>query len=75
MTFRQIADQARRNKHTVLITARKKDGSVVKREIIPMSIRGQDDSLALLCKDLTKGRLSTFLVDNIIHMEETEHSY
>jgi predicted DNA-binding transcriptional regulator YafY len=66
---------AGRNRHTIIITAREKDGGVETREAEPYSYRIKGHNHLFYCWDIAKGSMRSFIVGNIISVEETGTSY
>ena len=75
MNIREIIASAGRNKHTIIITAREKDGSVETREAEPYSYKQTKDNELFLCYDISKQGMRSFIVHNIISVEETENIF
>jgi predicted DNA-binding transcriptional regulator YafY len=75
MSIKQTIASAGRNRHTIILTAREKDGSVEIREAEPYSYRIEKGREYFYCYDVHKGGTRKFLVSNIISVEETENTF
>jgi predicted DNA-binding transcriptional regulator YafY len=75
MSIKQIIASAGRNRHTIILTAREKDGSIETREAEPYSYRNEKGREYFYCYDVHKRGTRKFLVSNIISVEETESTF
>jgi predicted DNA-binding transcriptional regulator YafY len=75
MNIKEIIASAGQNHHTIMITAKEKDGSIEKREAEPYSYRVKDGSEFFYCYDISKQGIRSFIVQNIISVEETDNSF
>lgn len=75
MSIKQIIASAGRNRHTILLRAREEDGSIETREAEPYSYRFKNGHELLFCFDIAKQGTRSFLVRNIISVEETLNSF
>ena len=75
MGLKAIIHSAGMNLHTIIVTAREKDGSVETREAEPYSYRITGGSEKLYCYDVRKCGTRNFEVSNIISVEETLNSF
>jgi hypothetical protein len=75
MNIKEIIHSAGENLHTVIITAREKDGSIETREAEPYSYRITAGSEKFFCFDINKNGIRNLLLSNIISVEETSNSY
>ncbi|MFC1542769.1 WYL domain-containing protein [Pseudomonadota bacterium] len=75
MSIKEIIHSAGENLHTIILTAREKDGSVETREAEPYSYRIKGGEEKFFCFDIHKKGLRNFSVSNIISVEETENSF
>ena len=66
---------AGRNRHTIILVAREKDGSVESREAEPYSYRSKDGNELFYCFDINKNGMRCFTIGNIISVEETSNSF
>ncbi|NVN83070.1 hypothetical protein CWN88_11625 [Vibrio splendidus] len=72
---KQIIGNAGKNLHTIIITAREKDGTAETREAEPYSYRITKGEEKFFCFDIQKGGIRNFAVSNIISVEETQNSF
>lgn len=75
MSIKDVIHSAGRNLHTIIITAREKDGSIETREAEPYSYRITAGTEKLFCYDIQKQGTRNFLVSNILSVEETQHVF
>jgi len=75
MSIKDTIHSAGQNNHTIMITAREKDGSVETREAEPYSYRVTAGTEKFFCYDINKDGTRNLLVSNIISVEETENSF
>lgn len=75
MSIKDIIHSAGKNLHTIMITAREKDGSVETREAEPYSYRVTAGTEKFFCYDIRKGGTRNLFVSNIISAEETNNSF
>ncbi|MEW6739101.1 MAG: hypothetical protein AB1325_04240 [Nitrospirota bacterium] len=75
MTIKDIISSAGKNLHTILLTAKEKDGSIETREAEPYSYRFERGSEFFYCYDIMKKGTRKFEVKNIISVEETNNSF
>lgn len=75
MRVKDIISSAGENRHTILLTAKEKDGSVETREAEPYSYKLEKGSEYFYCYDIVKKGTRKFKVENIISVEETENSF
>jgi len=73
--MKNIIGAAGRNCHTIMITAREKDGSVETREAEPYSYRIKGDNELFYCYDITKQGFRSLIVNNIISVKETNNAF
>lgn len=73
--MRSIIASAGRNRKTIIITAREEDGSVETREAEPYSYRFKGGHELFYCYDIVKGGTRSFIVSNIISVQETNNSF
>ena len=73
--MKSIISSAGKNLHTIIITAREKDGSVETREAEPYSYRVTKGDEKFFCYDIKKGGVRNFSVANIMSVEETNNSF
>ena len=71
MNIKQVIASAGRNRHTIILTAREKGGSIETREAEPYSYRFEKSREYFYCYDVRKQGTRRFLVSNIISVEET----
>ena len=75
MGIKDTISSAGNNCHTIIITAREKDGSVETREAEPYSYRIKGGHELFFCYDIIKQGTRSFVVSNIISVEETKNSF
>lgn len=75
MSIKQTIASAGRNRHTIILTAREKDGSIETREAEPYSYRFEKGRQYLYCYDIRKQGIRRFLVSNIISVVETNNMF
>jgi len=75
MSIKDTIHSAGQNLHTIMITAREKDGSVETREAEPYSYRVTAGTEKFFCYDIRKGGTRNLFVSNIISVEETSNSF
>lgn len=75
MSIKQVIASAGKNLHTIIITAREEDGSVETREAEPYSYRVKGGHELFFCFDIAKQGTRSFIVEQIITVEETAHSF
>lgn len=75
MRVKNIISAAGENRHTILLTAEEKDGSVETREAEPYSYRLEKGCEYFYCYDIAKNGTRKFKVENIISVEETENLF
>lgn len=75
MNIKEIIHSAGLNRHTIIITASEKDGSIETREAEPYSYRVKGGSEKFFCYDIAKNGLRNFSVSNIISVEETQNTF
>lgn len=73
--IKQIISLAGKNKHTIILQALEKNGSVETREAEPYSYRFKKGHELFFCYDIAKHETRSFLVKNIIYAEETTHIF
>ena len=73
--IKQIISSAGKNKHTIILQAREKNGSVETREAEPYSYRFKKGHELFFCYDIAKHGTRSFLVQNIISVEETNRAF
>lgn len=73
--MRSTIASAGRNRKTIIITAREEDGSVETREAEPYSYRFKGGHELFYCYDIVKGGTRSFIVSNIISVQETNNSF
>lgn len=66
---------AGRNRKTIIITAREEDGSIETREAEPYSYRFKGGHELFYCYDIVKAGIRSFVVSNIISVQETNNSF
>ncbi|MGI2070446.1 hypothetical protein [Shewanella baltica] len=66
MNIKDIIHSAGQNCHTVMITAREKDGSTETREAEPYSYRVTAGTEKFFCYDISKDGIRNLLISNII---------
>lgn len=75
MSIKQIIASAGRNRHAILLRAREEDGSIETREAEPYSYRFKNGHELFFCFDIARQGTRSFLVRNIISVEETSNSF
>ncbi|WBA13684.1 WYL domain-containing protein [Salinivibrio proteolyticus] len=75
MSIKDTIHSAGKNLHTIMITAREKDGSVETREAEPYSYRMTAGTEKFFCYDIQKDGIRNLLVSNILSVEETNSSF
>ena len=75
MRIKDIISSAGKSRHTILLTAKEKDGSVETRETEPYSYKFEKGSEYFYCYDIVKKGTRKFKVENIISVEETNNSF
>lgn len=75
MNIKQIISSAGNNYHTIIMTAREKNGSVETREAEPYSYRFANGHELFFCYDVNKKGTRSFIVSNIISVEETSNTF
>ncbi|MBU1061893.1 MAG: hypothetical protein KJ952_04160 [Candidatus Omnitrophica bacterium] len=75
MSIREIIAIAGANRHTIMITAREKDGSVETREAEPYSYKQTKENELFIFYDIAKQGTRSFIVSNIISVDETNNSF
>lgn len=75
MSIKKTISSAGKNLHTIIITAREKDGSVETREAEPYSYRITAGTEKFFCYDINKSETRNFFVANIISVEETKNTF
>jgi len=75
MSTKQIIASAGRNRHTITLTAREKDGSIERREAEPYSYRFEKGHQYFYCYDIRRQGIRKFLVSNIISVKETNNTF
>lgn len=75
MSIKEVISSAGRNHHTIMITAKEKDGSVETREAEPYSYRVTAGTEKFFCYDIRKGGTRNLFVSNIISVEETDNIF
>lgn len=75
MSIKDAIHSAGQNRHTIMITAKEKDGSVETREAEPYSYRTTAGTEKFFCYDIRKGGTRNLFVSNIISVEETQNSF
>lgn len=75
MSIKDTIHNAGQNLHTIIITAREKNGTIETREAEPYSYKTTDGTEKFFCYDVNKGGTRNFVVSNIISVEETENSF
>jgi len=73
--MKSIISSAGRNRKTITITAREEDGSVETREAEPYSYRFKGGHELFYCYDIAKGGIRSFVVSNIISVQETNNTF
>lgn len=75
MNIKQVISSAGANQHTIILTAREKDGSVETRVAEPYSYRFANGHELFFCYDVNKQGMRSFIVSNIISVEETNNTF
>lgn len=75
MNVNQVIASAGRNRHTILLTAREKDGSIETREAEPYSYHFEKGRQYFYCYDVRKRGIRKFLVSNITSVVETNNTF
>ena len=75
MNIKETIASAGRNCHTIVITAKEQDESIETREAEPYSYRVKGGHELFFCYDITKEGTRSFLVNNIISVEETNNTF
>ncbi len=75
MSIKQTISSAGQNQHTIILSAREKDGSIETREAEPYSYRFEVGQEYFYCYDINKQGTRKFVVSNIISVEETTNSF
>lgn len=75
MSIKDTIHSAGQNCHTVLITAREKDGSTETREAEPYSYRATAGTEKFFCYDIRKEGVRNLSISNIISVKETNNSF
>ncbi len=75
MSIKQTISNAGSNLHTIILTAREKDGSIETREAEPYSYRIKNGHELFFCYDINKRGMRSFIVSKIISAEETNNSF
>jgi predicted DNA-binding transcriptional regulator YafY len=75
MGIRQTIASAGRNRHTIILVARERDGSVETREAEPYSYRFAKGREYFYCFDIRKQGTRRFLFSSIISAEETDNTF
>jgi predicted DNA-binding transcriptional regulator YafY len=75
MDIKHIIHSAGKNRHTIIIKAREKDGSIETREAEPYSYRIKGGTEKFFCYDIQKGGIRNFFVSNIISVQETGNTF
>ena len=75
MSIKDTISSAGQNHHTILITAKEKDGSIETREAEPYSYRVTAGTKKFFCYDIQKGGTRNLFVSNIISVEETNNKF
>lgn len=75
MSIKDTIQSAGQNLHTIIITAREKDGSIETREAEPYSYRVTAGTEKFFYYDIGKNGTRNLLVSNIISVEETQNSF
>jgi predicted DNA-binding transcriptional regulator YafY len=75
MGIKQIIASAGQNRHTVILTAREKDGSTETREAEPYSYRFEKGREYFYCYDVRKQGTRKFLVSSIASVQETNNVF
>lgn len=75
MNVKQVIASAGCNRHTIILTARERDGSIETREAEPYSYRFEKGREYFYCYDVCKQGTRRFLVSSIILVEETGNTF
>ena len=75
MSIKDIISSAGQNLHTIMLTAREKDGSTETREAEPYSYRVTAGTEKFFCFDINKNGTRNLFVSNIISVEETKNYF
>jgi hypothetical protein len=75
MNIKETIHSAGKNLHTIIITAKEKDGTVETREAEPYSYRVTAGTEKFFCYDIRKQGTRNLFVSNIISVEETNNSF
>lgn len=75
MSTKQIISSAGHNHHTIIMKAREKNGSVETREAEPYSYKFANGHELFFCYDINKRGMRSFIVSNIISVEETNNTF
>ena len=75
MSIKDVINSAGRNHHTIMITAKEKDGSIETREAEPYSYRVTAGTEKFFCYDIRKGGIRNLFFSNIISVEETDNTF
>jgi predicted DNA-binding transcriptional regulator YafY len=75
MSIKTTISKAGSNLHTIIMMAREKDGSVETREAEPYSYRFTNGHELFFCYDINKRGMRSFIVSNIISVEETSSDF
>lgn len=75
MSLRDTIQRAGRNCHTIIITAKEQNGTIETREAEPYSYRSKGEHELFFCYDINKCGTRSFIITNIISVEETNNSF
>lgn len=75
MSIKQIIASAGKNRHTIILKAREENGTIETREAEPYSYRFKNGHELFFCYDIAKKGTRSFLVQNIISVEETSNTF
>ncbi len=75
MNTKEIIHSAGKNLHTIILTAKEKDGTVETREAEPYSYRVTAGTEKFFCYDINKQGTRNLFVSNLISVEETDNSF
>jgi len=75
MNIKEVIASAGKNCHTIILTAREEDGSIETREAEPYSYRTKNEHELFFCYDIKKSGIRSFIVSNIISVEETNNNF
>jgi len=75
LSIKEIISSAGRNRHTIILTAREENGTIETREAEPYSYRSKIGHELFFCFDITKRGTRSFLVSNIISVQETNNAF